>query len=165
MNSKAVSGKSEGSGILGRRLRELRKERGLNQGELADLAGINRSYLSMLENGLANPSLDVIDKLARNLGSSISKLTSGLSDGEISTDLNVEERHFVYDTGDEFDIYPGLDEFLSDEDEMLLVKPTAEEIEHLKGIRFSRNHNPSKRFYRDALLDYRRRNRSNSSDL
>ena len=164
MNSKAISGKSDGSEILGNRLRELRKEKGMNQGQLADLAGINRSYLSMVENGFANPSLDVIDKLARSLGSNISELLSCLSDSEALTALNVEERHFVYDTGEEFDMYPGLAEFLSDDDEMLLVKPTTVEIEHLKGIRFSRNHNPTKRFYRDALLDYRRRKKSNSSD-
>lgn len=42
---------AEISGHIGRRLREIRTWRDLSQKELADHAGISRSYLSMIENG------------------------------------------------------------------------------------------------------------------
>ncbi len=45
-------------------LREKRKELGMTQDEVADLAGINRATLSKLETGEANPSV----KLAQKLG-------------------------------------------------------------------------------------------------
>ncbi|MFH0766435.1 MAG: helix-turn-helix transcriptional regulator, partial [Calditrichota bacterium] len=47
------------------RLKQLRREQGLSQGELADAAGINRSYLSMVENDRSSPTMEVVQKLAK----------------------------------------------------------------------------------------------------
>lgn len=50
--------------VFGKRVRELRKERGLSQIELAAKVGIDRSYMGFLERGERNPSLEVIAKIA-----------------------------------------------------------------------------------------------------
>ena len=52
---------------FGLRLRELRKEHGLSQEKLAELADLHRNYPSLLERGRANPTLLVIAALARAL--------------------------------------------------------------------------------------------------
>jgi transcriptional regulator with XRE-family HTH domain len=54
--------------VFGERIRTLRHSRGLSQERLADLAGIHRTYLSSLERGERNVSLDNIHALARALG-------------------------------------------------------------------------------------------------
>jgi transcriptional regulator with XRE-family HTH domain len=48
-------------------LRRLRHERGLSQDELADEAGLSRSYLSQIEVGKYHVSLKIIAKLAKAL--------------------------------------------------------------------------------------------------
>lgn len=53
--------------VFGGRVRELRKERGLSQVELAAKVGIDRSYMGFLERGERNPSLEVIAKIAEAL--------------------------------------------------------------------------------------------------
>lgn len=50
--------------LFGRRLKERRKVLGLTQGQLFDKTGINNGYISQVENGRANPTLDMILKLA-----------------------------------------------------------------------------------------------------
>lgn len=53
---------------FGKRLRELRLERGLSQEELGELAGLDRTYVSSAEAGRRNVSLKTIYKLAGALG-------------------------------------------------------------------------------------------------
>lgn len=48
----------------GGRLRALRREAGKSQEELARDAGVTAKYVSQLENGHANPSLEVLHALA-----------------------------------------------------------------------------------------------------
>lgn len=52
---------------FGTKLRRLRKARGLTKEKLAELAGIDYSYLNMIEAGKKNPTLNRIAKLARAL--------------------------------------------------------------------------------------------------
>lgn len=49
---------------VGENLRRLRLRQGLSQGALAERAQLNRSYLSMVENGRRNISLDNLVVLA-----------------------------------------------------------------------------------------------------
>jgi transcriptional regulator with XRE-family HTH domain len=51
-----------------------REELGLTQEDLADRAGIHRTYLSDIERGTRNPSLVNIERLADSLSMSVSKL-------------------------------------------------------------------------------------------
>lgn len=54
-------------GLLGKRIRELRLSRGLSQEGLAEKMGVNAKYLGFIEQGRANPTLDVLLRLARCL--------------------------------------------------------------------------------------------------
>jgi transcriptional regulator with XRE-family HTH domain len=49
-------------------------ERGLSQEALAVDAGIDRTYVSRLERGLQNPTVAILEKLARALSSNIEEL-------------------------------------------------------------------------------------------
>jgi transcriptional regulator with XRE-family HTH domain len=49
------------------RLKALRGERGWSQEELAKRAGISRGYLARLETGRHDPTLTMIEKLAKAL--------------------------------------------------------------------------------------------------
>lgn len=53
---------------FGQKVRKVRKQRGLTQEKLAELAGIDYSYVNLIENGKRNPSLKVMAKLSRILG-------------------------------------------------------------------------------------------------
>ncbi|WP_129658126.1 helix-turn-helix domain-containing protein [Rothia uropygialis] len=53
---------------FGERLRDLRQQRGWSsQEDFAHHVGLDRTYISGLERGRRNPTLDVIVKLARGL--------------------------------------------------------------------------------------------------
>ena len=59
---------------LGMRIRYLRKKKGLSQEDLALDSGINKNYLSDLERGMRNPTVNILEKLAVNLEVSLSEL-------------------------------------------------------------------------------------------
>ena len=63
---------------FGQRIRTLRKERGLSQEDLAELCGLDRTYISGIERGLRNVALRNIEALAEALGVSISDLFKDL---------------------------------------------------------------------------------------
>ncbi|HGM5483854.1 helix-turn-helix domain-containing protein [Serratia marcescens] len=56
---------------FGQRVRELRKERGWSQEEFADKCGLDRTYVSGIERGVRNPTLEVINVLAIGLSITI----------------------------------------------------------------------------------------------
>lgn len=60
--------------LFGRRLRELRKERGLTQETLAESADLSGNYISDLELGLKVPSLTILVRLSQALGVATSEL-------------------------------------------------------------------------------------------
>lgn len=51
--------------LLGKRIKELRRSRDLSQEQLAEKTGINAKYLSSIERGRENPTLDLLIKLAK----------------------------------------------------------------------------------------------------
>ena len=53
--------------IFGQRVRALRMAAGLKQDEFAEKCGFARSYMSRIETGGANPSLDAVEVLATAL--------------------------------------------------------------------------------------------------
>ncbi len=59
---------------LGRNLRRLREEKGWSQEAYADEAGIHRTYVSDLERGVRNPTITIVEKLARAFGVSAGSL-------------------------------------------------------------------------------------------
>lgn len=59
---------------FGKRIQELRKEKGLTQEDLADLVEVDRSYMGFVERGERNPTLDKIIKIAKALKITLSDL-------------------------------------------------------------------------------------------
>ena len=53
------------------KLEEIRKERGINQEELADILEVSRQTISSLENGRYNPSIILAFKIARHFNKNI----------------------------------------------------------------------------------------------
>ena len=49
---------------LGLRIKELRKEKNFSQEELADLSGLDRTYINSVENGRRNISIINIEKIS-----------------------------------------------------------------------------------------------------
>lgn len=64
---------------LATRIRRWRDDRGWNQQDLADRAGIARSTLSKIENGLLSPTFEVLLKLARGFDTDLSDLVQSES--------------------------------------------------------------------------------------
>lgn len=56
---------------IGREIREARLLAGISQEDLALMADIDRSYVSQLERGIANPSLLILHRLAKVLKSEL----------------------------------------------------------------------------------------------
>ena len=56
---------------IGLNVQALRRARGLTQEELGDRADIHQTYLSGIEQGRRNPSVVVLQRLAKGLGADI----------------------------------------------------------------------------------------------
>ena len=52
---------------FGKKVREIRLNKGLSQGDVARRLNLHRSYISGIERGVRNPSLKVIQKVAKAL--------------------------------------------------------------------------------------------------
>lgn len=59
---------------FGQRVQELRKKRNLSQEQLADMAGVHRTYIGMVERAEKNITLRNIKKIAKALGVNIKDL-------------------------------------------------------------------------------------------
>lgn len=59
---------------LATNLQKLRQEKKLSQEAFADEAEVHRTYISGLERGARNPTIIVVDRLARALGVNIGAL-------------------------------------------------------------------------------------------
>lgn len=60
--------------VFGQNVRRLRVEQGLSQEQLADKAGLHRTYIGMIERAEKNITLCNIEKVAVALGVSVSSL-------------------------------------------------------------------------------------------
>ena len=59
---------------LGRNLKRIRTEKGITQGDIVRTLGMDRAFVSNIENGKTNPTLATIAKLAKALGVKIEEL-------------------------------------------------------------------------------------------
>ena len=60
--------------LVGLRIKRVRTEKGYSQEKLAELAGINAKYLSSVERGEENPTLDLFIRLSQSLKSDIREM-------------------------------------------------------------------------------------------
>jgi transcriptional regulator with XRE-family HTH domain len=60
--------------LLGKRIQELRKSRKFSQEELAEKAGISSQYVSNIERGKENPTLDMLFTLTDALKVTLSEM-------------------------------------------------------------------------------------------
>ena len=63
---------------LGMRIRFLRQQRRWSQEDLALNANINKNYISDLENGRRNPSLEILERIATTFGITLAELFKGV---------------------------------------------------------------------------------------
>lgn len=63
---------------LAEQIRALRLEAGMSQEELAFNAEVDRTYVSQLERGIANPSLLILSRIAEALGANLIVQMNGL---------------------------------------------------------------------------------------
>jgi transcriptional regulator with XRE-family HTH domain len=130
---------------IGDRIKLARRQASLSQEALSDKIGVNRSYLSLVENGKSSPTFDFLEKVSSGLELQVEDLILGQ---EISLYFReLPDRGFVYE---------GLAKFLEDREQMLLMNPSDEEIQRLQQIRVGPDYAPSKRFFVEALLDLRK---------
>ncbi len=59
---------------LGQNLRRIRTKKAISQTRIAKELGIDRAFISNIENGKTNPTLSTIAKLAKAVGVSIDEL-------------------------------------------------------------------------------------------
>lgn len=71
---------SDISKIIGIRIRNYRRQRGLNQEELAELAGCHPTYIGQIERGEKNATIESIAKITRALNIPLSKLFERIDD-------------------------------------------------------------------------------------
>ena len=85
--------------IIGARISRLRAKKGLTQEELAERMGINPKYLSSIERGKENPTLQTLIKASESLEIDFSEMLSIL---EAEDPVKSRELlHFMIDQADE----------------------------------------------------------------
>lgn len=62
---------------LGENIAKLRAEAGITQGSFALMVGVSRQYLIDIENGRANPTVDMLERIAGGLDTPASALFEG----------------------------------------------------------------------------------------
>jgi transcriptional regulator with XRE-family HTH domain len=60
--------------LLGKIIAGLRRSAGLSQEELADRSAIHRTYVSQIERGLKSPTIAIMMRLSKALGTPPSKI-------------------------------------------------------------------------------------------
>ncbi len=86
----------------GERLRELRRQRGFTQEEVALRADITTSYYGQIERGSANPSVALLEKICAVMGISISDIFTNAETNPLSIDaLSMQIIHQINGKSDE----------------------------------------------------------------
>ncbi|MBU5213729.1 MULTISPECIES: helix-turn-helix domain-containing protein [Heyndrickxia] len=82
--------------MIGQRIKKFRLQKQLSLSELAERAGIAKSYLSSIERNLqSNPSVQFLEKIAAVLGISVNLLLHDQIDETNTTELDSEWESLV----------------------------------------------------------------------
>jgi transcriptional regulator with XRE-family HTH domain len=95
---------------LGKRLYKIRTEQKLSMRSVASMAGVSVAYLSKIEHDEANPTLDILEKLAKALAVSLNDLTNS-AEQSMDSLLNMPEslKQFIENNKDRPDYKDLLD--------------------------------------------------------
>lgn len=93
---------------VGKQIKKIRTEKGLKLKEVADGAGLSVTYLSRLENDLANPTMETLDKLATFFEVPSDVITTVLEDGRPVAFAPDSLKDFIDTYGEK---YPELKEY------------------------------------------------------
>lgn len=86
----------------GERLRQLRRERGFTQEEIALRADITTSYYGQLERGIANPTISMLNKICEVMDISITDIFTDSNTNLLGIDaLSMQILHFLSDKTDD----------------------------------------------------------------
>jgi transcriptional regulator with XRE-family HTH domain len=77
--------------VIGTRLRILREEKGLSQGDIEKSTGVLRCYISRIENGHTIPSLETLQRFAAALDVPLYRLFY-MGDGEFSAPQLIQQK-------------------------------------------------------------------------
>lgn len=77
--------------LLGNRIRQLRKEKGLTQAELGEKMQISQGYIGEIERGLVNVSMETLDKIVKALGITLYELFD-------FKDIDIDEQYLEKET-------------------------------------------------------------------
>ena len=83
------------TGAIGDRIKELRKESGMTQKELANAMGVTASMIGQYETGIRTPKYETLERIARSLSVS----TEALMGKGIEVDLGLLALHVARDYG------------------------------------------------------------------
>lgn len=96
-----ISGTMDSKKLIGNRIKSLRRSRGYSQERLAEIVGINSKYLSSIERGEENPTLDLFLRLAQGLKVSIDQLFRTELEGQGSKELRRQLTRLIPQLKDE----------------------------------------------------------------
>jgi transcriptional regulator with XRE-family HTH domain len=82
-------------GLFSAKLREVRHSRGMTQAELARQAHVTTSYIGRLESGGAAPGIDLVDRLARALATSVADLLPATASPDTQAVLRDQARRLA----------------------------------------------------------------------
>ena len=93
--------------LIGKRIKEVRKQRSLTQADLAELTGMSNSYISYIETAKKQACLESLVQISNALGVTVDELLCGnqlYSPTDYQTDIDLLmddcsllERRFIYE--------------------------------------------------------------------
>jgi transcriptional regulator with XRE-family HTH domain len=113
--------------VIGDRIRALREQRGLSQGQIEKRTGLLRCYISRVENGHTVPSIETVEKLSKALDvplyqifwdgeemPALANLPGRMTEDDVATEESPEQEQFIRRMAQLFHL-------LSEEDRQLLL--------------------------------------------
>ncbi|MFN4797446.1 MAG: helix-turn-helix domain-containing protein [Pseudanabaena sp.] len=89
-------------GNIGRRLRQARKEQKLSLRSASEMAEISVAYLSKIENDEANPTLEILERLAVVLKMRLDELTASSNASDFGNNMPESLKSFIDDYKERF---------------------------------------------------------------
>src|SRR5690606_10867163 len=72
---------------IAKRLTEVRESQGLSKTQLAKISGVSQSFISYIEAGKRQPTLDVVQRLCKALGITVSQFLQESDDTNLPPDI------------------------------------------------------------------------------